>query len=542
MKIWLSLLCFAVGAFVNHNLQAQSVLSLCEITQSNKVYTLTPVLKKGSVKAYPNVDINSRVEIKIDKNALKDEASKYLGLSYPLPFERMRVISQILVLRNKILEDISFDSKNSLEERKEKLADVSAKIMPLLSFVYELPADNELRKKALVIFSEREPDASKTYDKFFTVVEDEINRINEEYAKAVEKSKICFSLAGFLNNTPVHLEGFDIIKPGEYYKAPTFVTSIPDSARSAFNRYKALAGEASADFTKTFKVKFREMTGPLVEALEDTIAKMIEKPLEDFKKGIESVNKMDQASMKRIDEIKRIFENLQAEIEKLKAGIQAVNDENYLINAASGINSFLGSVQLAREEIKTIVDQFSAVSSKELKTAIQNFTAAYSGGLEIVEKNIEALRSFNSSKLSLSVSISNKIKESLLKLNNDVKKIPVENVPEITTLDLCYTGYRKEGDKLFLKAVLGKKDADSDNFSERTIEFIPLGLYKIGFHNSINAVLIFADNTSVSFPTNKQFQLAPSYSVLFKFGTRKSNFYNPIHGSWFGYECCNPGF
>ena len=78
-------------------------------------------------------------------------------------------------------------------------------------------------------------------------------------------------------------------------------------------------------------------------------------------------------------------------------------------------------------------------------------------------------------------------------------------------------------------ACLGSRKLSGETTEEKTIDFIPIGLYQIGLHNSINAVLLFADNTSKEFTSKKQFQLVPSYSVLFKWDSRKNNFYNDFN-------------
>jgi hypothetical protein len=77
-----------------------------------------------------------------------------------------------------------------------------------------------------------------------------------------------------------------------------------------------------------------------------------------------------------------------------------------------------------------------------------------------------------------------------------------------------------------LKAVIGKQPPGTDAAEEITIEYFPIGLYQIELHSTISALILFVDNVSSEFPSKSQFQLAPSYSVLFKYGSRKHTAYN----------------
>ena len=52
-------------------------------------------------------------------------------------------------------------------------------------------------------------------------------------------------------------------------------------------------------------------------------------------------------------------------------------------------------------------------------------------------------------------------------------------------------------------------------------------MFHMGLNNSIRASIVFLDKVNGDFSnTSSQFQLAPSYSAIFKIGTRHGKFYN----------------
>ena len=52
-------------------------------------------------------------------------------------------------------------------------------------------------------------------------------------------------------------------------------------------------------------------------------------------------------------------------------------------------------------------------------------------------------------------------------------------------------------------------------------------MFHMGIHNSIRASVVFLDKVNGDFAgSNSDFQLAPSYSAIFKIGTRKGRCYN----------------
>jgi hypothetical protein len=206
------------------------------------------------------------------------------------------------------------------------------------------------------------------------------------------------------------------------------------------------------------------------------------------------------------------------------AVLKNTNDENYLANLEKGIEKMNNDIKDFQAKIKTRVTELQSQDFKSAQNAYGNFVTSFQQTEKIFTNAISEAKQFVDTKIKLGLSLENKIGESLLKLDDKVSKIPLEDIPESATINLLTTSYRIDGDKLYLKAVIGKKEPNEIDVKERTIEFIPINLYLIGWHSTIKPTLIFVDNLSIS--TKKQFQLAPSYSVLFKHGSRKKANFN----------------
>jgi hypothetical protein len=203
-----------------------------------------------------------------------------------------------------------------------------------------------------------------------------------------------------------------------------------------------------------------------------------------------------------------------------------MESDNYAENLFDSLNRVLTDFQALDKSLNNTITKLDTSTVPQLNSALTDLKTGYTAGKKIVADQIKAIKEIFDSKNLLQISLTEKITESLLKLGNEVTNLPLDNVTDHTTLDLKRTTVRKNGDLLSFKAVLTKSSPEKEKQEEKTIDYTSIGLYQIGLHNSIQAALILTDNVSGEFASNKQFQFNPSYSVLFKWGSRKSSFYN----------------
>ncbi len=516
--------------------KSQSVLTISEITESGMRYPVMPAV--DSVKnrtKYPNIDINSMLKIKINTALIKEEAASLYGdTTVALPVARMEAISKLLEKRTELLEAVTFEGA-SFTERKNALNSFALDVSPILSFVSDsLPQDNTLRITANQIFSREESTASADYADFFDALQREIDNIRLDYKNNAEANKVYFRLGAFIDKRAVHLEGFDTYKDGEFKRIQRFATSISDTEKRNFDAYAKIAADANKNAALALREKINELFQPVFIAIKDSIKLTIAEPLNQFKNGVDSMEGVGEQVKLKVAKIKSDVAYLQSEIKSFIEFAGLTQSDNYLLNLKSKLQSLITVTITTSGNISETLDDLKTEDLKTAKSSFESFQKSFNSGKKIITNFTDNMTNFFDSQTQLNISITEKIQEALLTLGAEVKKIPLENIPDETTLNLLTTGDRKDGDKLYLKAVLGKQSEDKELIEEKTIEFIPIGLYQIRLHSTISAVLIFADNTTREFRASSQFQLDPSYSVLFKLGSRKHSGYNDFVDFGFG--------
>lgn len=122
-----------------------------------------------------------------------------------------------------------------------------------------------------------------------------------------------------------------------------------------------------------------------------------------------------------------------------------------------------------------------------------------------------------------------------LELSDKVELFSVDKIPNEGNVDLKYLGKREEGNELYFKATLETKPKTEDEaIRSVTIDQKYFILFKM-VYIKLKPALIFAApmikkaeraEKGITLSDKKTFQAAASYSILFKFGSRKSVAYN----------------
>lgn len=521
-----------------NGLKAQSLLKMTEITTGGKVFEIKPVFDKkrpAVLKKYPNIDINSSIKIEINTGQIKQEAADWVSVKTELPVLHMKSISEYLSKRLDLIKAIQFKSDN-LADKQKVLQSFSNETAPIFRILSQLEPTNPLKIKINVILSERQKNASVTYNRIFDLLQDEINSVESEYKSTIEQNKVFFRLGTFVNSTPVHLEGFDSYKEGDYYFVPPFVTNIPEDQKQDFEKFRQLASQTNEEGLKVFSEKLREAAIPILETIKQELEGKFKEPLSDFENAVAKLDNISGDVKNEIDQNKEEISNFIASVELIIA--YSKNDAkqpDYVKNLAESIMQAANDYRALDKSLSnSLVNLDKSGIVPAFKSALTDLGAGYSAGKIVVAAQIDAIRGFYDSKNLLQISLTQKIGESLLKLGDEVTKLPLDNIPDNTTLDLKRTLVRKDGDRLSFKVVLTKASPEHGKQEEKTLDYTSVGLYQIGLHNSIQAVLILADNLSGDFSSKKQFQFNPSYSVLFKVGSRKNSFYNDFTEMGFG--------
>ena len=117
------------------------------------------------------------------------------------------------------------------------------------------------------------------------------------------------------------------------------------------------------------------------------------------------------------------------------------------------------------------------------------------------------------------------------KLDEKVKRLSYDEIPEKVRVNLDNTGRRANGDVMIIRAILEAPGVGGAPPVSKIIDERNFKLQQIGMYSIIKPMLLLADPIGSGDNIDlegKRFQFAPSYSVLFKFGSRTSKAYNEI--------------
>ncbi len=122
------------------------------------------------------------------------------------------------------------------------------------------------------------------------------------------------------------------------------------------------------------------------------------------------------------------------------------------------------------------------------------------------------------------------------KYDDGVIKHGLRPLPSQTRFSLLHTGPREEGDLLVIRIEISSRDEPLGNELERR----DLLLYRIQSFIEMKASMAFVDHLAKMKDERKQFQLAPSYSVLFKWGSRNRVSFNQFLRPGIGLNVASP--
>lgn len=508
----IALICCLLAGF---GLQAfAQVVTLKEYGNDNKLLTVEKPFIVG---------INSTLQININKDILLDSLVDMLGEN-TYPSEALVAISKALSNQKKTLTAIMTTGK-----RKERLAALNSfrtELASVLIPLTQLDTGSALRKAANRAL------LSNNYAVFFDTLNNQYAKITKEYADKVSASTAYFKLGAWLNTssgaTQVHLDGFDSIANGQFYQVKRFVTSIPQSEVNAYNSARTLADslQTYAD-TLVALMKNRFLNG--VNGVEAKVTNILQTGINGFKQNLDSVANQAKTEFyppidtltQELNEFKVGLVKLISQVENFKVGeiINMYQEARALEVQGDTIEAHAKALF---DKVKAEVQDIPGITKSVSASLIANATGVWTQTKELGQSYIEELEKtldlFNQNKVT-------DLSETAAKFSANTFSLSYNDVPAQTDLNLKFTGERTNGDQLYFKAVIGKDSASTT--TAKTIYWQKTTMFIQGIYNTIRASLIFANpvNSSLGNPTN-EWQLAPSYSAIFRLGTRKSIFYN----------------
>lgn len=503
------------------------------------------------------VDINSQVLIYVNRKVVWEKAVEFAGIKEPQKLlDDIGHLTELLNKQADILALMKADKGLTKEQREKKLSEFSEKMRDLLNFLIQDETYRDLVNKAFEAEAEADTESYDfAYRQIFVLVGRRLRVLNQNLENIY--SGVNFRMGGWLvrkpaGKNPVHIEGFDTMEEGEFYQYPSFTMPTTEEARKKFNEFKNAADRFEEGGLKAL-LNVEENIKRLNDLMETELKNVVDcwrnaiTTIRDtiIQEGKDLQFPKTNALQAKVEDIVRITKDLRDAIEKLDESpadlvihIQVMNDIRELIAKLKStgnylLDNFADMETEILENLKTLTTKAKAVLREQLDNIHKNCYTGLKNLFEgIVNETTSFLSQFNKGFYML-----DEQSKAALELGDKVESFMINEIPETGILDLRRTGARKEGDSIYVKAVLEKKPTGSTT-ENKTKSFVigekTLVLYKIvSIHVKLG--MIFADPfNNKGLALTRKFQAAPSYSVLLKIGNRKSLIYNQIIRLSFG--------
>lgn len=507
------------------------LIGFSSIGQVINIYELTDQNEQILVEKPFIVDINGTLRLKIDKSALLDSMAYQLDIK-DFPREQLNAIHYALRLQQQTLNSIV--ATGSRDDRIKALEQFHLGMGGISRYLFM--HQSELQGTQFYTDINAALEAAKSdkpdYKPFFQVLNNYYEQVTSQYATLVDKSSAKFKLGGWLNTnkgaTQFHIEGFDSLAANGIVEVPRFVTSIPPEEAQAYNQARDLADSLknnADDLINTAKQRAEnsviELEGQVKEIIDSNITKIdsilstqanavvapFRAPLNTFKRDINAFS------------IELIKVEAAIKTMKLSDALTVAQQVEGLVKSAVDLKDQANAIytQMKAEIIAlpSVAQQTKTALTEQTTDMITQLTQLSEGYLVEIQNTLKAFDMAGLSDLS----------ETAAEFSESTFALPFSSIPGEVVIDIRRVGERKPGDQLFFKATIS--DNVSDNQFDKTLYWAKYTMFHIGLHNSIRASLIFADKINGDFAnSSNDFQLAPSYSVIFKVGRRKGMFYN----------------
>jgi hypothetical protein len=485
------------------------------------------------------VDINSTLEIRIDKAALRARLAK----DHPeLPAKEIETIAKIQSWAAAALEALpqmrqALANWSDPEKRSAAAAAIARVAGPMKSILAEamktelgpeIDARLESATAAGVAIS-----AADQYAIVLEVASAYVNRRLLEVDRRIAENRIYLQLGAWTRSaagggsTPIHLAGFDTLPEQEFFEVERWRLKalLSEENRARFEAAQKAANDIKSG-AKDIASLVRES---LPEALITGIAEQraciedLDDPLRDLR---ESASAQLTKLRSTTDEARKAVREYRDYIRGLESRYRAVRTATVFdlpalySSVRSDANELERRTTALTGRLEGLAGQLqgvlAALASEEQEAAKQ-LAAKARQCKQGISDQLRTLRSM----AGLLVN-TGEIVEASLEYSDKVLRHDIGSLPDRATLDLRQTGRRQAGDILIVR--LGSAGAER---SGQVMEQRSVKMHEILTHADVAVSLIFA-NPRKETQLKSEFQPAPSYSILLKRGRRDSNFWNEL--------------
>jgi hypothetical protein len=489
-------------------------------------------------------EINGTLTMKLDRDAIRSQMLAFAGVK-PADISLLSKYKKLLIQKTQTQQLLQegLESADGAPDY-EKLQALSFLMDEFYTTLLEDPELKALAAKALVEYKQKVaagainkkkyPIDMYFYDYFGQVASDLVQRLDDA-------DNVKFIMSGKMRNSggkpqPVHIgDDFDDI-PEETFVVPRWVFSLTEDQKQELRDISDVSD------------KLNKMRNSTHKQSHDAVLKSFASSacIDDIKAEIDSLPSL---ALGFTDTMSRF---VMATIKPIQDQLITIQDLYLgLPNAAAGVT---GSELLIgfNDKIVTLKTTTEAFF-KDLPKTLDNLPNVAKATPQV--QQILALKDSCYARFKRDFDHVNSIYEALKSafgggnaearfndaISDQVKRLSFNDIPQETTIDLTQTGNRKNGDQLILQAALQMNNAGTD-MKPQSIFRQEITLQQIAMYSEVKVNMILANPSPDLKEQKHKFAFAPSYSVLFHWGTRKSMFYNEYINIGVGLNFSSPDF
>lgn len=484
------------------SVSAQQVLKITEMDEAKKYLSGKETYINSSL-----VDINSTLQIEINKSEIKKRIGDQADLSLPAKtVETMAFLNTVLQKQNRILNQFkrnirSYDPSDPVEIKK---------FNDSMKVIGEFAVDLFVNDQKTLQYYNRKPVEIGLIEGIFYAVGKRLDDLQAELTESGSGKNTSLQLGVWIHTkagiTPIHLKGYDELPEQGYYSVDRWQIMPTKEQLEQLQQLQSFA-------------RANKETGL------EVINVFLQKTADQFRENLSKLSKDN------FTEIQAAFTSLKTELPSsaLQGKIEMLgkNYANLVSELQPKINQYQSWLNMQPPPVVMLSAQLKQ-DSRFFKDGID----ILSGNLKSIVSEIEALPELIRPKAdALKLLVQNKISAMLktfippeiagllegykfdvasLVYSDKVLKLSLNNAPVTTALDLGTTGKRGEGDKLLVKLTVVNETGKPVIEEARDITMFSLAIHLQG-----TVGVIFAHPTTTTSIT-KQFQMAPYYNLLFK--------------------------
>lgn len=475
------------------------------------------IAERGVSKA----DINSYFTIDINKNQLAASQPESRSLNRQLRnIERLQFR---LAEGMRSLADLQEAYNASLEQNDRRiyqaaLNDQASVTIEVLELLRDLEMDRALQRFDSAL--NENLSIMEQYTLFFEIAEEEVTKIRRDVEGIIEREGRFYLLGAWLihqgESRPVSLSGFDTYREQDYYRVDRFRDVFMNISAEHENMLRQFGTSDQRRSYENARERMVSNAAEKVELLRENIRGCITNF--KFETGRLIAAEMDELMSQR-NQLVEEFEEVSGIFEDLIDEVRSVSNAMEGISAVHSITTEVEPLEDRTTQLIQTVEVFADSAAARLADpdlALMNeVLESCRSRLYPVAELVHLFQAFGES---------GEANLKVLEFGDEVIRHSFSSLPGQTSFSLKRSGFREPGDMIVLKMSAGKKEETPTDLAVRQLQ-----LERVLPYLKLSPGLIYARPTKdESKGVAGEFHLAPSYSVLLKFGSRRSSFINRL--------------